>query len=456
MKRARLILAAATLAIVGGVSACAPLGQSNLLKPSFWSGSPLKENVEAELGLAELAKGNYVTAEGHFRTALEVNPQDLDALVGAGILYQNTGQETKAREMYEAILALRPPRTRQFVVWNNVATRPISEIASVNLALLDSGQVMAGLERGAPAGQLDAGGASAMAPAAPMSDARDRESMVPPMAAGSPGVPRSVSGAAVADTPMLAGADANIVSRFKTLRALRDEGLITAEEYAARRQANIGALLPLSSPPPAAGLGRPVPSTEQITGRLRAIGRALEMRAMSVGQHAAERSMIVDALMPAAPVSVAGPTPPPQGLMEAADSVRRLEQLRDAGYISSDEYTRERTAIERAMQPPATAAAPPPKAPAPEAEVTEVATGPAVHLASYRSRRQADRGWTILRRSHRSLLEGLRPEVSEVDLGPGKGLFYRLKAGPVASRPAAEALCRALRLRRQYCQPTIL
>ena len=148
----------------------------------------------------------------------------------------------------------------------------------------------------------------------------------------------------------LTGAADNVVSRFHTVTVLRDQGLITPDEFRTRRRANIGALLPLSSPPPATGLDRPVPGTEQVSGRLRAIGRALEMRAISVSQHAAERTMILDALMPAAPVSVVNPGRPPQGLLEAADAVRRLEQLKGGGYISADEYTKERNAIERAQR----------------------------------------------------------------------------------------------------------
>ena len=116
-----------------------------------------------------------------------------------------------------------------------------------------------------------------------------------------------------------------MAGRFETLRILRDQGLITPDEYQARRKANVGALLPLSSPPPAAGLDRPGPNSTQMVGRLQAIGRALEMRAITISQHAAERSMILDALLPAAPVTVANPGRPPSGLMEAADGVRRLE-----------------------------------------------------------------------------------------------------------------------------------
>ena len=101
----------------------------------------------------------------------------------------------------------------------------------------------------------------------------------PRPAVPAPGAAAPMTGPAIGK---FAGGDANAISRFATIRALRDQGLITQQEFNARRRANLGALLPLSAPPPSAGLDRPVPSTEQITGRLRAIGRALEMRAISV------------------------------------------------------------------------------------------------------------------------------------------------------------------------------
>ena len=63
--------------------------------------------------------------------------------------------------------------------------------------------------------------------------------------------------------------------------------------------------------------------------------------------------MILDAMMPSAPISVANPGMPPQGLLQAADRVRWLEQLRESGLITSDEYARERTAIEGHISPAA-------------------------------------------------------------------------------------------------------
>lgn len=451
-------------AVAGVLSGCA-FFDNNIFEESFWASSPFKKNDEAELGLAELAKGNYVTAEGHFQRALKANSRDIYALLGAGILYQNTGQLVKSREMYEAVLAIRPEDSEQFVVWNQLTTRPASQVASVNLSLLDTGGLpkmasnvtpapLAGTQiGGAPTGDIMLGRAtsemaSAQSPSRGMAPANQN---------------MGLDGAETIGK--FSGGDMSTVSRFATLKALRDQGLVTQDEFAQRRRSNIGALLPLTSPPPAAGLDRPVPTTEQISARLHAIGRALEMRAISVSQHAAERNMILDALMPSAPVMVAPPAAPPHGLMEAADSVRRLEKLRDAGYISSDEYARERQAIELSMQPPAVSQAQmvtpqvtdggaPQKM---EKASAEKPSGPqpAVHLASYRSAKQAESGWVQIRRAHGNVLGDLDHEVSKVTLG-SKGTYYRLKAGPLPSVADAKELCAKLKQRRQFCDTSVM
>jgi len=446
--------------LVSFVSGCG-LFQGDLWQDSFWASSPLRQNNEAELGIAALATGNYVTAEGHFKRALRANPKDVDALLGAGTLYQYTGQTTRARQMYEAVLALRPGETQRFVVWNSIDTKPASEIASVNLALLDSGNVTKSVQAGT--------GAPAPSTFAPVSEA-----ITPPVASAPTSSPLlgrttpapNTSAPAMTEMPVggFAGGDQNIVSRFATLRALRDQGLMTNDEYQTRRRANIGALLPLTSPPPSAGLDRPVPSTEQISGRLRAIGRALEMRAISVAQHSSERKLILDALMPSAPVVVANPKPAPRGLLEAADQVRRLEQLRDDGFISEDEYQRERQAIELAIKPKAPASdimkapAATPKAKKAPVKMEKMSAGPqpGIHLASYRSRKQAERGWKNILKANLKLLKGFEPFISKVNLGRKKGIYYRLKVGPLKSASQAREFCKKLKRRRQYCEPTVI
>ncbi|MBC8339717.1 MAG: SPOR domain-containing protein [Rhodospirillales bacterium] len=451
---------ASVVLLSAGLGACS-FFQGELMQGSFWASNPFKSNDEAELGIANLAKGNYVAAEGNFQRALKRNPKDIHALLGAGILYQNTGQLTKAREMYEAVLAIRPDESQQFVVWSNISTRPASQIASVNLSLLDSGDVT-----GAIGAAGTRGGPSAMTAPVPhtpkVSSAPSTSAMLgrPPQMSA----PMPRSGAALPSVPSIgkfAGGDSNVISRFATIRALRDQGLLTQQEFNSRRRANIGALLPLTAPPPSAGLDRPVPSTEQITGRLRAIGRALEMRAISVTQHAAERNMILDALMPSAPVVVANPKAPPHGLMEAADSVRRLEQLRDTGYIGSDEYAKERQAIELVMQPKQPERAPvaqtSPAAQPGQPVRMQKSTGPspAIHLASFRTRKSADRGWAQIRRAHKNLIGDLDHKITKVNLGR-KGTYYRLKAGPFESAGEAKSMCGKLKRRRQFCEATVM
>ena len=441
------------------LSGCAALN-SEIFQESFWASSPFKVNDQAELGLAEMAKGNYVTAEGHFQKALKANSRDIHALLGSGILYQNTGQLVRSREMYEAVLAIRPDDSEQFVVWNTLTTRPASQVASVNLSLLETGGTTnAALSRtvmgpigGAPSGDVMLGRSTTQVASAP-------PSMMAPT--GGSGVAMSAPSA----IGKFVGGDANLISRFSTIKSLRDQGLVTQEEYAQRRGSNIGALLPLTSPPPAAGLDRPVPTTEQISARLRAIGRALEMRAISVSQHSAERGMILDAMMPSAPVMVADPAPQPRELMEGADSIRRLEMLRDAGYISEGEYARERRAIELSVQTAAggTPAGAAPKAVTPGAPkqmatkkpVKRSGPQPAVHLASYRSAKQAESGWLQIKRAHGKVLGALDHEVSKVRLG-SKGTYYRLKAGPLPSVIQAKSLCSQLKKRRQFCDTTVM
>jgi cell division septation protein DedD len=66
-----------------------------------------------------------------------------------------------------------------------------------------------------------------------------------------------------------------------------------------------------------------------------------------------------------------------------------------------------------------------------------------VQLASRSSEAAARDYWSTQRRAQGDLLDGLSPVVTTADLGP-KGIMYRLKAGPLADRAAASALCARL------------
>lgn len=458
MNRTSLRIATVIFAL-GGLSACGAIQDSQIFQPQFWDFSnadgQIPKNDEAELGLAALAKGDNVLAQAHFDKALKAYPNDVHALYGSAVNYQNMGQDARARQYYEQILAITPAPQEEILIWADKQTHPIAEIAQVNLQLLQNG-AMAPLP-GAP--MSDGGmpaGMDAQQPGVQQGMALPQSRLyVQPQTQAQSLAPLQQASAA----PMFKDADLNIVARFKAVRSLLDEGLLTQEEFVQRRQANLGALLPMTAKAPATGIDRPVPSVDQISGRLRAISRALEMRALSPAQYTAERTMILDALMPANPASVTNPVLPPKGLMEAADGVRRLEMLKEADLITSDEYAKERAAIEGSMNP--AAAAPMAGASSPNAMGNDGAQQnlsgfqPAVHLASYRQQGAAERGWAELSKRF-SQLSGLQLSIERVDLGATKGVFYRLKAGPLPSNGAAVELCGKLKAQRQYCEPSTI
>jgi tetratricopeptide (TPR) repeat protein len=442
----------------------------------FWNEEPAAGSpTSTDLGLAELAKGNYSLAEAHLADALRKDPNDQYANLAAGLLYQNTGRPKEASAFYQHLMRLNPAPGQMFAVPGRANLQPISDIASTNLALLSGPDLNSFGTPGA------AGGAVPME-RQPMANPMVQPSVNPlagavnePGSAMAPGVQQALGegGAQMSDT-----AFQNVVTRFEALNRLLNVGLITEDEFRERRAANIGALLPLTKQPPATGLDRPVPPPSQIAGRLQALSKSLQMRAISPQEHSSERSIILDALMPANPSVRTNAAPPPTGLLESADAVRRLGKLQAGGLITSDEYSAERAAIERELQAgghaPGTVAEPmsamnepapssngPRRVMAPGSQEASPAPAPSsgprsgVHLASYRSRGAAMEGWKVLQRKYGNLLGSLDAELSQVNLGASKGTFYRLIAGPLNSAGDARRICGGLKSSRQFCEPAL-
>jgi hypothetical protein len=109
-----------------------------------------------------------------------------------------------------------------------------------------------------------------------------------------------------------------------------------------------------------------------------------------------------------------------------------------------------------APQPDATAALPPVTKPPVEVKPPATATpakpgaGYQVQLAASRGQDQAYGTWVQLRQKHSDVLGGLQPTVVRADLKE-KGVFYRLRAGPLASEEKARALCQSLTRRSVDC-----
>jgi cell division septation protein DedD len=68
-----------------------------------------------------------------------------------------------------------------------------------------------------------------------------------------------------------------------------------------------------------------------------------------------------------------------------------------------------------------------------------------VQLGALRASSEAEHEWQRLQKRHGDLLGQLSVNIQRVDLGQGKGIFYRIQAGPLAGREAAAALCGKLK-----------
>jgi len=137
-----------------------------------------------------------------------------------------------------------------------------------------------------------------------------------------------------------------------------------------------------------------------------------------------------------APLSLTPPTP--------TTRTSSLTPTRPPKLASAVPSTEEALAAKPVPPPPPP---PPPKAAAPPAAGGDLQ----VQLAAIRSPEQARGEWERLRRKNGDLLGKLRLFITKADLGPGKGVYFRLRAGPLASEAQAKALCASLAGRKIGC-----
>ena len=104
--------------------------------------------------------------------------------------------------------------------------------------------------------------------------------------------------------------------------------------------------------------------------------------------------------------------------------------------------------LEVKPEPKPVAAARQPAQPA-TAPVTS-ATDYLIQVGAYRTPKAAQAGWTRLVGANKALLGSLKPIVVRADLG-SRGIYHRLRAGPVDGAEAANALCARLKQRKVGC-----
>ncbi len=74
-----------------------------------------------------------------------------------------------------------------------------------------------------------------------------------------------------------------------------------------------------------------------------------------------------------------------------------------------------------------------------------------IQVGAVRSPGGAKREWQRLRRKNPKLLGNMKLFITKADLGPKKGIFYRLRAGPIADEATTSGLCRELTKRKVGC-----
>lgn len=72
-------------------------------------------------------------------------------------------------------------------------------------------------------------------------------------------------------------------------------------------------------------------------------------------------------------------------------------------------------------------------------------------IGSFRTPERAQAGWEILKNRHGDLLSDFAPVIAKADLGPEKGIFYRVRVGGFDEKSIPLNLCVTLRERSEGC-----
>lgn len=287
---------------------------------------------------------------------------------------------------------------------------------------------------------------------------------------------------------LLAGDPAAL--RFLAIRRLAETGLIPPTDAGERIQANLAALLPLTTAqPPAAGLFAPAMAPSEMEGIIRDLWNQPHTQA--------QREFLIDNMLPKQPKQRQPLFIPDKESGRRA--LARLDRLYQSGLISRSQKDEELAALNALLDgntlPDSLLAQAPPEPVKPVApkkpgrgsgtgsgagsakpmerlqggvtgelkvipspmEINAPAlpvgfTGQAgIHLLSMGSASHAEQAWKSLTTEHPQLA-ALTYKVVRVDLGE-LGVTHRLIAGPLSPANAAE-ICAALKPKGQTCQPT--
>lgn len=283
--------------------------------------------TRTEQAILNWSAGKPEDAVHYAQKALNDNPDDVYALMVAGLSYESLGYPSQAKALYERMAAIDNADVGIFGAMRNVSAEELKKTASGRLAALNLPQTRLAI--------IDPKSETAVFNMVEVSAQPEKENKSEQK--------QTIKGG----LDMLEEGDRNVVLRFLTFERLRDEKYVTEDEWLSRRSVNLGGLLPYTLTPAAKGLDMPSPSGDIIVGRLNALREALEMRAITPREHAAEREMILEALLPSNPFYRMDAAAVPRDILEAATALRRIEMLQNIGLITPQEAKKEKEAIEK-------------------------------------------------------------------------------------------------------------
>jgi cell division protein FtsN len=189
---------------------------------------------------------------------------------------------------------------------------------------------------------------------------------------------------------------------------------------------------------------QPAPTDEDAADQDSAPQPPTEVKPMAPAPMAPSTALATPpATAPAKPLTIAPPATATQTATKPAVA---------APSVAKPTQTQVATTAPHSLTPPATtttkpaavetkplATAPAPAATTPPAAAAAPTGSYLVQVASYPSEAEAQMAFSELKRKNGALLSGYAANVKRVDLGP-KGVWYRLRVGPVADKEAAAAL----------------
>jgi len=403
-----------SVAVVGALAAVLMLGGCQLIpdaKKMFQDETGLgpapTDQTLAVKSYDEIQRGDYTIAEIYLDAALQINPTNGLALYNLGKVYEYTGRNDEARSIYAGLIRLASLEVPDETQFERDKGKTVTQLAAEALARFDR-KILATAAR-----------TSTNPLHAPVRQpVHDLESDWRP----------------------------RMEERIAMLKELQARGYLSGDELLAR----IGGAWLMSQ-------SEPTPPAADIIDRLHMLDSFHKRGMLTPSAYASERAQVLNALAPvkSMPQSVA---------------LSEIAQRQPASHVTPV-HTQEMAAPQSSMSNHADSHAGTHmnSAPVETSMAHEVSTRQPdviasivppsdnvirVHLASYRSEGAAKKAWNNLQRMNADLLGGLTPAFNKVDLGTGKGIFFRVTAGPLESTGSAKGLCSQLRARKLYCIPT--